>query len=139
MHNFGRGAKWVPGRIIGTVSPRNYDVQVGDTLWKRHGEQLHPRLVPQMQCSKLVHELEVPEPMDISSSVRDDMPITTSPPAVTKETEASKPIPVVNTLVINSEPDVIPKPQSPHSQKILLHQHCYLKKKNRMEIPSQGL
>ena len=31
VRNFGRGARWVPGMIIGIISPRNYDIQVGDT------------------------------------------------------------------------------------------------------------
>ena len=39
------------------------------------------------------------------------MPITTLPPASTKEAEASKPIPVVDTPAINPEPDVTPTPQ----------------------------
>ncbi|XP_015765071.1 PREDICTED: uncharacterized protein K02A2.6-like [Acropora digitifera] len=30
VRNFGKGAKWVPGRITETVSPRNFNVQVGD-------------------------------------------------------------------------------------------------------------
>ena len=36
--NFGKGAKWIPGTVVGTVSPRNFKVQVGDTIWKRHQE-----------------------------------------------------------------------------------------------------
>ena len=34
VRNFGKGAKWVPSRITETVSLRNFNVQVGDTLWK---------------------------------------------------------------------------------------------------------
>ncbi|XP_015748172.1 PREDICTED: uncharacterized protein K02A2.6-like [Acropora digitifera] len=37
VRNFGKG-------------PRNFNVQVGDTLWKRHEEQLRPRLIPADQC-----------------------------------------------------------------------------------------
>ncbi|XP_015774284.1 PREDICTED: uncharacterized protein LOC107352468 [Acropora digitifera] len=50
VRNFGKGAKWVPGRITETVSPRNFNVQIGDTLWKRHEEQLRPTLIPTDQC-----------------------------------------------------------------------------------------
>ena len=89
-----------------TVSPRNYDVQVGDTVWKRHEEQMRPRLIPTEQWSELMRERQVLEPRDISTSVRDDMPTTTSPPASTKVTEASKPLPVVDTPAVNPEPDV---------------------------------
>ena len=49
VRNFGKGAKWIPGVIAGTVSPRNYDVQVGDVVWKRHEEQLRPRYIPTAQ------------------------------------------------------------------------------------------
>ena len=111
MRNFGKGAKWVPGGIIGTVSPRNYDVQVGDTLCKRHEEQLRPRLIPTTQYSELVSEPQVPESMDMSTSVRDGMPSTTSRPVTTRETEVSIPIPIVDTPAINPEPYDTPKPQ----------------------------
>ena len=33
VRNFGKGAKWIPGKIFGITSPRNFEVQVGDTLW----------------------------------------------------------------------------------------------------------
>ena len=95
---------------------KDRDVQVGDTQWKRHEEQLRPPLMPQMQCSQFVREPQVPEPMGISTSVRDDTSITTSPPVVTKETETSKPLPVVNTPAINSEPNITPKPQHPFTE-----------------------
>jgi len=44
--NYGKGSRWVPGKIVGVISPRNYDVQVGDVIWKRHEEQLRTRYVP---------------------------------------------------------------------------------------------
>ena len=49
--NFGKGAKWLPGSIAGTISPRNFDIQVGDVIWKRHEEQLRPRCIPTQSCS----------------------------------------------------------------------------------------
>ena len=113
VRNLGRGAKWVSGRIM---SPRNCDVQIGDTLWKRHAEQMRPRLIPTEQCFELMRELQVSEPRDILTSVRDDMPITTSSPASTKEAEASKPIPVVDTPTIDPEPNVTPTPERPFMQ-----------------------
>ena len=33
-------------------SPRNYDVQVGDVVWKRHEEQLRPRYIPTTQYTE---------------------------------------------------------------------------------------
>ena len=51
VRNFRKGAKWVPGRITEIVSPRNFNVQVGDTLWKRHEEQLRPGHIPTDQCT----------------------------------------------------------------------------------------
>ena len=32
VRNFGKGAKWIPGTIVGTVSPRNFEVQVVDII-----------------------------------------------------------------------------------------------------------
>ena len=52
VRNFGKGAKWIPGVVTGTVSPRNYDVQVGDVVWKRHEEQLRPRYIPTAQYTE---------------------------------------------------------------------------------------
>ena len=37
--NFGRGASWMPGRIIDIVSPKSFLVQVKDVVWKRHVDQ----------------------------------------------------------------------------------------------------
>ena len=33
VRNFGKGAKWIPGTIVGTASPRNFEVQVGDIIY----------------------------------------------------------------------------------------------------------
>ena len=33
VRNFGKGAKWIPGTIVGTVSPRNFEVHVGDIYY----------------------------------------------------------------------------------------------------------
>ena len=34
--NFGKGSKWIKGVIKKTLSPRNFEVQVGDVICKRH-------------------------------------------------------------------------------------------------------
>ncbi|XP_028418458.1 uncharacterized protein LOC114543815 [Dendronephthya gigantea] len=47
--NFGKGPRWIPGVVIRIISPRNYDVQVSDVVWKRHEEQLRPRQIPSFE------------------------------------------------------------------------------------------
>ncbi|KAK3691651.1 hypothetical protein RRG08_044871 [Elysia crispata] len=37
---------WIPGVITKTLSPRNFEVQVGDVIWKRHQDQIRPRHIP---------------------------------------------------------------------------------------------
>lgn len=44
--NFGQGNRWSHGKVVEIISPRNYKVQVGDVIWKRHEEQLRNRFVP---------------------------------------------------------------------------------------------
>ena len=44
--NFGRGANWVPGTIIDILSPKSFLIQVKDVVWKRHVDQLKPRIIP---------------------------------------------------------------------------------------------
>ena len=60
MRNFGKGAKLIPGTIVGTVSARNFEVQVGD-IWKRHQGQLLPRFIPSKLRSELVRESHLTE------------------------------------------------------------------------------
>ena len=76
--NFGKGAKWVPGRITETVIPRNFNVQVGDTLWKRHEEQLRPRHIPIDQCTDRESEQQKPDVLGSSQTLLDDE-FTTTP------------------------------------------------------------
>ena len=61
MRNFGKRAKWIPGTNVGTVSPRQFEIQVGDIFWKRHQEQLRPRFIPSTLESELVREPQLPE------------------------------------------------------------------------------
>ena len=72
--NFGKGAKWVPGRITETVSPRNFNVQVGATLWKQHEEQLQPRHIPTDQCTH--REQQKPDCLGSFQTLLHDMSTT---------------------------------------------------------------
>ena len=47
---FGRGANWVPGIIIDILSPRSFLVRVKGVVWRRHFDQLKPRLIPEESC-----------------------------------------------------------------------------------------
>ncbi|KAK3779699.1 hypothetical protein RRG08_013654 [Elysia crispata] len=46
LHAEHQGSKWIPGVITKTLSPRNFEVQVGDVIWKRHQDQIRPRHIP---------------------------------------------------------------------------------------------
>ena len=43
--NFGKGSKWIPGVNTKTLSPRNFEVQVVDVIWKRQ-DQIRLRHIP---------------------------------------------------------------------------------------------
>ena len=100
VRNFGKGAKLVPGRITETVSPRNFNVQVGDTLWKRHEEQLRPRLIPADQCIDREVEQQMYDVLGSSQTLLDD--VSTSTPylntPVETEWEHITSIPNASTL-----------------------------------------
>ena len=72
VRNFGRGTKWVPGLITGTVSPRNYDVQVGEVVWKRHEEQLRPRYILTTQYTESKQSEHQRSEQDLFPSVIDE-------------------------------------------------------------------
>ena len=42
----GKGANWIPGKIIEILSPKSYLIQVKDVVWKRHVDQLRIREIP---------------------------------------------------------------------------------------------
>ncbi|CAM1309442.1 Uncharacterised protein g5157 [Pycnogonum litorale] len=44
--NYNKGRRWLPGQIVKVLSARNYDVQVGDVIIKRHESQLRSRSIP---------------------------------------------------------------------------------------------
>ncbi|CAM1307024.1 Uncharacterised protein r2_g1691 [Pycnogonum litorale] len=51
VFNYGKGRRWIPGKIIEVISDRNYRVQVGDVILKRHENQLRLRDIPIEQYS----------------------------------------------------------------------------------------
>ena len=93
MCNVGKGTKWVPGTIVGTVSPRNFEAGVGDIIWKRHQEQLRPRFIPSTLGSELVREPQLPEQTEGLTPVMGERPVTT--PTLSQPKEA---MPVLDTL-----------------------------------------
>ena len=118
---FGKGAKWVPGRITETVSPRNFNVQVKDTLWKRHEEQLRPTLIPADQCIDREVEQQKFDVLESSQTLLDA--VSTSTPYLNKpaktEWEHITSIPNASTLksvpkVVEKVPDSAPPPSSPN-------------------------
>ena len=40
VRNYGTGDKWLPGKISEVLGTRNYMVETGGQLWKRHVDQL---------------------------------------------------------------------------------------------------
>ena len=59
VKNFGQGKPWIEGQIKEVLGVRNYTVQVhnfGNTLWKRHADQIMPRYIfqenntPKLPC-----------------------------------------------------------------------------------------
>ena len=54
--NFGKGGRWVPGNIVRIISPGNFNVQVGDVVWKRHKEQLRPRFIPSTRYTESIQD-----------------------------------------------------------------------------------
>ena len=66
---------------MGIVSPRNFEVQVGDILWERHQGQLRLRFIPTIQCLELVREPQIPEPTEELIPVMAEVPDATPAPA----------------------------------------------------------
>ena len=106
MRNFGKGAKWIPGTIVGTVSPRNFEVQVGYITWKRHQEQLRPRFIPSTLGSELIREPQLPEQTEGLTPVMEERPITT--PTLSQPKEA---MPVLDTPAMDNMAGASSSPQ----------------------------
>ncbi|XP_015780595.1 PREDICTED: uncharacterized protein K02A2.6-like [Acropora digitifera] len=107
-----------------TVSPRNFNVQVGDTLWKRHEEQLRPRLIPADQCIDREVEQQKSDVLGSSQTLLDDVPTSTPYLNTPIETEWENitSIPNASTLksvpeVVEKVPDSAPPPSSPNPPK----------------------
>ena len=86
VRTFRIGAKWVPSRVSGTVSRRNFDVQVGDTLRKRLEEQHQPRYILSDLSTDRESEQEKPHFLESLQTLLDDMPMTRPHPATPVET-----------------------------------------------------
>lgn len=70
--NFGKGVKWLPGVVLKEISPRNYEVQVDDVVWKRHSTQMRERFIPTCLMTRrkeenLTLDLEIPTTTDEGS------------------------------------------------------------------------
>ena len=53
VRNYGTGDKWLPGKISEVLGTRNYMVETGGQLWKRHVDQL---LKSQVEKQTTVHQ-----------------------------------------------------------------------------------
>ena len=107
--NFGKGAKWVICRITKIVSPRNFNVQVGDTLWKRHEEQLRPRHIPTDQCTYRESEKQKPDVLGSSQTLLDDLSTTTPHLTSAVETEREYIASIPNESTLKSVPKDVKK------------------------------
>ena len=109
VRNFGKGAKWVPSRITEIVSPRNFNVQVGDTLWKRHEEHLRPRHIPTAQCTDRESEQQKPDVLGSSQTLLDDVSTTTPHLTSPVETEGEHIASIPNASTLKSVPKDVEK------------------------------
>ena len=87
--NFGRGANWLPGKVVHVNSPYSYDVEVGDCIWKRHQDQLRLRTVPsnngpepvlspvndQLRLNELFPTTHVSDTAACASTITEDEPV----------------------------------------------------------------
>ena len=69
--NFGKGAKWLLGIILKEISPRNYEVQVEDVVWKRHCTQIRPRYIPTTLIDRRKEEVL---PTEIPTTTEETIP-----------------------------------------------------------------
>ncbi|XP_044171562.1 uncharacterized protein [Acropora muricata] len=109
VRNFGKGAKWVHGRITETVSLRNFNVQVGDKLWTRYEEQFLPRLIPADQCTNREVEQQKCDVLRSSQTLLDDVSTSTPHPNTPVETQWEHITSNPNASTLKSVPKVIEK------------------------------
>ena len=118
VRNFGKGAKWVPGRITETVSPRNFNVQVGDTLWKRHEQPIRPRHIPTDQCTDRESEQQKCDVLGSSQTLLDDVSTTTPHLTSPIETQGEHIASIPDASMLKSVPrdaENLPDPTPPAS------------------------
>lgn len=74
-------------------------------------EELRPRLIPTTQCSELLREAQTLESLEL-----DNVPTTLKHPLTATEKETGKTTQQKDIPVLNSESEVIPKPQNLSTQ-----------------------
>ena len=116
VRNFGKGAKRIPGEIIGITSPRNFEAQFGDILWKRHEEQIRPRLIPEKQCSEQICKPLVSEQNEMTNQKINKVTVSNPPLTPTKNTESSKSTQEIDIPEIDPEPTTPPRPEDADKQ-----------------------
>lgn len=133
VRNFGKGARWIPGIIIKIISPRNYEVQVGDVVWKRHEEQLRPRYIPQntdqpQNDSRMRREerIQIPEEIEHRSQLTPSPSVPETPAVPDSNVELTSPPkdPIVpgtqeETSASNDVPDLVTTPVENTSKKLV--------------------
>ena len=61
MKNWPVSGEWAPGKVVGKLSPRSYEVQVGDSVYRRNASMLRPsnEHLPDQQLSNLEPDIEL--------------------------------------------------------------------------------
>eukprot|EP00794_Sanderia_malayensis_P018492 gene18492-20341_t len=100
--NFGKGAKWLPGIILKEISPRSYEVQVEDIVWKRHCTQIRPRYIPTILIDRRKEEIHIPT--EIPTTTEEEGKEVTTEESLESENESSINKDAVPELSIAPEP-----------------------------------
>ena len=108
--NFGRGAKWLPGIVLKACSPRNYEVQVGDVVWKRHSSQLRARFIP---TNLIPERRDAFLPTEIPTTTDEETP----PLASTTESNLKTTVPVPTVTEPNERESTTMQPSIPKLSK----------------------
>jgi hypothetical protein len=93
--NLRSGSRWIPGVIIDTMK-RNYHVQIGSNVWRRHEDQLRPRSANYDPLNNTALELPLPvptttnaDPIDLATSTAPNSLDVNSP---TNPTDVNTPV-----------------------------------------------
>lgn len=126
--NFGKGAKWLPGIVQKEISPRNYEIQVDDVIWKRHCSQIRPRYIPTFLMERRRNEIdlsaEIPttpdEPMSTQAQVQrqepSNQPVMSTPTSKERkgeETTTKQPRASKDTVQEPNKELTVPEPRYP--------------------------